>query len=126
MPDVPIDLMENGNYVLALFDGKVETEETIKIFFNPIYGDLSKQPLSNITFLIEIVIPNRLWILEGMGQLRGYRILDELAQMVDQQNVAGIGEVEILNFKASKLADTNYSVLSANIKVNSSSLKGLR
>lgn len=126
MPEVPIDLKENGNFLLTFFDGKTSTEEKIRIFFNVLNGQLDKQPLSDIIYLIEIVIPDRLWILNGIGQLRGFRILDEFVQMIDQQKVAGITEVEVLGFRARKVANSDYSVLSADIKVNSSTMKGLR
>jgi len=123
--DVEINLLETGNIVLTLFDETILTEECVKIFLNPLQGDLRKQPLSDITFTLDIVMNNSLWILTGRGELRAYRIADEFAELVDGKNVAGIGDVEITRFQAFK-SGTSYSGLSLLIKVNSSTMKGLR
>lgn len=125
LPDVTVDLMENGNISLTLFDEKVLTDNKVKIFLNPYNGSLKTMPLSDIVFVMDIIMQNTYWVLSGMGQLRPYRISDEFAQLVDGQKVAGIGEVNITNFKAYKVNDT-YSGLSLFIEINSSTLKGLR
>jgi hypothetical protein len=83
MPDVPIDLMENGNYFLNLFDGNITEEYKIRLFLNPVLGNFSKQPLSDITYLLEIVVPNKYMVLNGRGELRCILILDEISQMID-------------------------------------------
>ena len=124
-PDVTVDLMANGNVILTLFDEKVLIESQVKLFLNPFQGSLKSMPLSDITFTMDIIVPNIYWILSGMGQLRPYRISDEFAQLVDGKKVAGIGEVNITNFKSYKLNDT-YSGLTLFIEVNSSTTKGLR
>lgn len=123
--DVEVNLLETGNIVLTLFDETVLIEECVKLFLNPLQGDLRKQPLSDITFTLDIVMNNSLWILAGRGELRAYRIADEFAQLVDGKNIAGIGDVEITRFQAFK-SGTKYSGLTLLIKVNSSTLKGLR
>jgi len=124
MPDVSIDLKVNGNYILTLLNDKVLTEEKVRIFLNPIIGDLKYKPLGDIIFEIDIVVPNRCWILNGLGKLRAYRIMDEFAKMVDGQVVAGLGEVNITNFKAFSILNTDYSCLSALITTKTSTLKG--
>lgn len=123
-PDVTENLI-GKNVILTLFDENVLSEQAIKIFINPYKGDLRTQPLSNLSFVIDIVIPNSKWILHGLGQLRAYRIADEIAQLIDQKNVAGIGECEITQFKAFRINE-EYSGLSLEIKINSSTTKGLR
>jgi len=123
--NVTVDLIENDYIILTMFDETILTEEQIKIFFNPIVGSLKSQPLSEITYIMDIIIPNNYWVLHGLSQIRSFRIADEFAQDIDQQLVAGIGECEITNFKAYKVGK-NYSGLSLWIKVCSSSMKGLR
>ncbi len=123
-PNVTENLI-GKNILLTLFDETILTEQMIKVFLNPYQGNLKSQPLSDLTFVMDIVIPNNKWILNGLGQLRGYRIADEFAQMVDQKMVAGIGECEITQFRAFKVGD-DYSGLSLFININSSTMKGLR
>ena len=123
--DVTEDLMVNGNIILTLFDETVLTNSQVKVFLNPFNGSLKSMPLSDIVFTLDIIVPNLYWKLNGMGQLRPYRISDEFAQLVDGQKVAGLGEVNITNFKAYKVNET-YSGLTLFIEVNSSTLKGLR
>lgn len=124
-PNVTANLMTTGNIILTLFDEKILTDSKVKIFLNPFMGNLKTMPLSDITFTMDILVPNTYWILSGMGQLRPYRIADEFAQLVDGQKVAGIGECVVTNFKSYKLNET-YSGLTLFIEVNSSSTKGLR
>ena len=124
-PDVSVNLIETRNIILTLFDEEILDNESIKVFINPFQGDLRSQPLSNILYLIDIVIPNNKWVLHGLGQLRAYRIADEIAQMIDGQMVAGIGEVEIIDFKAFKVG-SNHSGLSLSVRINSFTMKGLR
>jgi len=122
--DVTEDLMGNGNIILTLFDETVLTNSQIKVFLNPFNGSLKSMPLSDIVFTLDIIVPNLYWKLNGMGQIRPYRIADEFAQLVDGQKVAGMGEVNITNFKAYKVNAT-YSGLTLFIEVNSSTLKGV-
>ena len=124
-PNVSVNLLDTNNIILTLFDEKILTEQQIKVFLNPLQGNLEYLPLSDLTYTLDIVIPNNKWILHGLGQLRAYRISDEFAQMVDGQMVAGIGETEITRFKTYKVGDS-YSGLSLWIRVNSSTMKGLR
>ena len=123
--DVTEDLMGNGNIILTLFDETVLTNSQVKVFLNPFNGSLKSMPLSDIVFTLDIIVPNLYWKLNGMGQIRPYRIADEFAQLVDGQKVAGMGEVNITNFKAYKVNAT-YSGLTLFIEVNSSTTKGLR
>jgi hypothetical protein len=124
-PEVTVNLLETNNIILTLFDEEILQENQVKVFLNPYQGNLKIQPLSDLTFVLDIIIPNSKWLLHGLGQLRPYRIADEFAQMVDGKMVAGIGDVEITKFTAYKVG-TQYSGLSLQIKVNSSTMKGLR
>lgn len=123
MPDVTVDLLENGNYLLTVFDDKVLEEEKVRIFLNPYSGDLRNIPIGEITYIMDIVVPNAKWILRGLGQIRAFRIADEFSKMVDGQYVAGLGQVNITNFRLFKV-NNSYSGISLFIKVNTSTLKG--
>ena len=122
--DVTEDLMVNGNIILTLFDETVLTNSQVKVFLNPFNGSLKSMPLSDIVFTLDIIVPNIYWKLNGMGQIRPYRIADEFAQLVDGKKI-GIGEANVTNFKAYKVNAT-YSGLTLFIEVNSSTTKGLR
>jgi hypothetical protein len=123
--EVSIDLLESGNIVLAPFDEDILDQQRVTIFINPLEGDLRKQPLSSLTFLVDIVVPNSKWLLRDLGEIRAFRIADEISQLVDQKNVLGIGETEISKFRIYKVGKS-YSGLSLWITVSSSTMKGLR
>lgn len=125
-PTVPIDLLEEGNFVLGFYDGSISEIEKIRVFINPISGIFNKHPLSDITYLVEVVLPSRFSILHGRGEIRPMRIFDEISQMIDQQKGIGITEAEITRFRSGRVADTTYCVYSIEISINSSTLKGLR
>ena len=124
-PTVEADLLETNNIILNLFDSEILDEQRVTLFINPYEGDLRSQPLSDLTFTIDIVVPYSKWLLNGLGQIRVFRIADEIAKDIDQKNVMGIGEYEITRFRTYKV-NNNYSGMTLWIKVNSSTLKGLR
>ena len=55
------------------------------MFVNPTEGNLKRQPLSRLTFLIEVAIPTSKWLLSGLGEIRAFRIADEITQEIDQK-----------------------------------------
>lgn len=125
-PTVDVDLLETNNIILNLFDSNILDERRVTLFINPLEGDLRSQPLSDLTFTIDIVIPYKKWIMgEFGGQLRVFRIADEIAKEIDQKNVMGIGDTEIVRFRLFKV-NNDYSGMTLWIKVNSSTLKGAR
>lgn len=125
-PDVESNLIETGHIVLTMFDGEIETEEKIKMYFYPAVGDLRSDVISNITFELDILIPISKWLLHGQGLIRPFRIMDEISQLIDQQKVAGIKEAKITDFRCFRVEKSNYGCLSALIKIKSSAMKGLR
>lgn len=125
-PTVPVDLLEEGNFVLGFFDGTISEQENIKLFLAPLSGILNRYPLSEIIYLVEVVLPNRYSILHGRNEIRPMRIFDEISQMIDQQRGIGIAEAEITRFRSGRISETNYCVYSIEISINSSTQKGLR
>lgn len=123
-PNVTEDLIESRNIILAPFDDRILTEEKVILFVNPLRGNLNNQPLSDLIFLVDIIIPTSKWLLNGLGQIRAFRIADLIARDVDQKRIMGVKENEVTEFRIFKV-NNNYSGLSLTIKVNSSSMKGL-
>lgn len=127
-PDVSINMLKEGYYFINFFDGSIPEKDKIRLFVNFIDGDFSR-PTSGtgtLDFLIEIVIPMKYWVLSGKSELRAVNVLDEIAMMIDQQLGFGIGQARVTRCRSSKVSGADYNVMSANIRVNSSSLKGLR
>jgi hypothetical protein len=125
-PNIEEDPIDNGYIIPSLFDGKIPDQETVRLFLSPIIGNFKSYPLSDIGFEVNIVLPISKFILSGAGTFRPFRIMDEIAQNIDQQNVAGIGETEITGFKCFKLENSSYLYMSSLIKISSSTMKGLR
>lgn len=125
-PEVTINLYKNGYYFINFFDGNIPDKEQVRLFLNFVDADFSRQPLSRITYLVEILIPSKYWTINGKAELRGRKILDEIAIMIDQQLGYGIGEAQITGCHSTRVGTTGYNVMSANIVINSSTLKGLR
>jgi hypothetical protein len=124
--DVEISLLESGNIILTPFDPTTLSEESIRVFLNPLEGSFnSLLPISDLTFLIDIILPVNKWLIEGMGQIRCFRLADEISQLLDQQKAMGMTESEITKFRIYKV-DDKYAGMSLWIKVNSSAMKGLR
>jgi len=124
-PNVTENLLETGHIILTPFNSTILSEQKVCMFINPYSGNLEKQPLSNLVYLIDIVIPSSKWLLSGLGEIRAFRISDEISKLIDKQRVMGITETEITQFKIYKVGDS-YSGLSLWIRVNSSTMKGLR
>ena len=122
---VSTNLLESGNIILTPFDPTVLTEEAMRMFINPLEGSFNSSSLSDLVFLIDVIVPINKWLISGMGQIRVFRIFDELSQDIDQQRVMGITQSEITKFRIYKV-DDKYAGMSVWVKVNSSSMKGLR
>lgn len=120
--DVSIDLIENGNIILTLYNESIITSKGVYLFLNPLRGDLSKQPLSDLSYSLDVIMDTTLWIIQGKGELRAYRIADEFAKLVDGKNITGIGDVVITKFDSFKLGN-DFSGLSLLIKINNTTLR---
>lgn len=124
-PDITENLIDTGHIVLTPYEEDILDDEMIKVFINPLKGKLRHQPLSNLDYVIDIIIPTRKWILHGRGELRGFRAADEIAQLIDEKDILGIGKCVIDDFEVFKL-NNHYSGLSMKINVNSSTQKDFR
>lgn len=116
------EFIDSDTVILTPFDERVMTSEIAKIFLNPMRGSLKKKPLSDIKFVLDIVIPTDKWRIKESGlRMRAFRILDEYSKLIDGKNIAGIGPVEITEFEVVSVG--SHTVLKALIIVNSSTLK---
>lgn len=114
---------ENPNIILKPFDNTVLTSNMVKLFINPMEGNLKKKPTDDIRFAIDICCPHSCWIIEGQGYLRPFRIAKYISELIDGQvEIMGVGQTEIESFRIYKLNE-NYSTLTLFIKVNSVTIK---
>ena len=90
-PDVVVDLYEQENYLLTIFDEAIPESEKVRIFLNPYVGSFKNLGIGDISYEMDIVVPKSKWLLKGMGKLRAFCIANEFNKMVDGKPVAGIG-----------------------------------
>lgn len=121
-PDVVVDLYEQENYLLTIFDEAIPESEKVRIFLNPYVGSFKNLGIGDISYEMDIVVPKSKWLLKGMGKLRAFCIANEFNKMVDGKPVAGIGNTSIDNFKVFKI-NAIYSCLSVIINTKTSTLK---
>lgn len=116
MPDVTINLIEEGYCFPNYFDGEPVEDERIRVFLN-IMGSPLSEPIDTVTFLLEIVMPDKYYTLHGRGENRAIRIMDEVAKTVDQQLGIGVGETTLKNLRVTRPQNMKYHVASVNIMV---------
>ena len=111
----------NENFRFTIYDEDVIKDNKIMIFFNPIEHDFRSPSMSIEIFQIDLVVPNKDWVIKQGAdvELRAYSIMNELAQQIDQQNVAGVGKVEISQSRVQSI-NKGYSIISAMITVANS------
>lgn len=113
----------NNNIILKPFDNTILTENLVKLFINPIEGNLKRKPIDEVKFIIDICCPHSCWIIDGQGYLRPFRIAKYICELLDGQNeIMGIGQIEVEYFKIFKLSE-NYSCLTLFLKVNTVTIK---
>lgn len=124
-PDIEDMLTETGDLVLSPFDNRVLTESKIKMFYYPLRGNMKNKSVSPDVYEFDIVCPLQYWIINrtgvGLGDSRPFLMAYEIAKQIDNKNVAGIGTVEITDWRVGKVND-NYAVLSLFIEVNNANV----
>lgn len=120
-PDVEDDLIYT-NIFLTPFSDDLTTKGKVFVFINPLKGNFKPQPIGEELYVIDIIVPLENWVIRGEGQLRAFRIAHEISKMIDAQEVAGLGEVEISEFKVYKLNE-HFAGLSLFVEVNSVTAK---
>lgn len=128
LPDVnPMEVREN-NLTLALFNPEILEETKTHIFFYPLNGTFnSNNVVAEDAYALDILIPYDYWIIDGTGELRAFAMADEIANVIDQKRVSGIGSVRIVSWNTYRI--TNRFVflgLSLIIKVKNPSITELK
>lgn len=122
LPDIDMrtDLITDGTIILTPFDKNVLAKEKIKIFFTPIDIDFGngKDVLNTTYYMIDIMVPTSKWRLSN-GEFRAYMIAYEIAQTIDNKNIAGLGKVNIVDRAIQGKVTDTFSGLNFKIAVDS-------
>ena len=111
----------DGNIVLNGFDESVLKEAKVKIFFHPYESRSFTRVLHSDIYIMDIVVPNKFWVLEGKGTWRAYAIAHEVSKEIDNKDIAGLGKCEITGYKQSRIG-SSYTGLRLMIKVDNASI----
>lgn len=117
----PLDVKDD-NFILTKFNDKILRESKIVIFFNPYEGSFTHRASNVSTYTMDIIVPYDYWIIEDTGELRAYSIAHEIAKVIDQKNVAGIGLVDIASWESYKV-NNSFSGLTLAIRVTDGTVK---
>lgn len=113
---------QDGHFVLKHFDETILSENKIKIFFHPLKPINFTKPLYSDIYIMEIVIPNDYWVLEGKGTWRATAMAYEIAKEIDNKEIAGLGKCYILDYDDNQSVGTSYSKLVLYIRVDNASV----
>lgn len=127
-PPVSPIRVRDRNFKFVLFDDNIVTDTQILIFFNPVMNNYRGITLSVDTFTMDVVIPNRYWIMYNNGdiELRAYEIAYEVAKAIDGKNITGIGDVEVVSAQTGRVGSKGISVISITIEVKNTATKVLK
>ena len=118
------DVLKN-NIVLTKFDKDVLSETQIKLFFTTQNINFVKgRTLEDTIYTMEIVLLDKYWTIYSNMVERPVEIAYEISRSIDQQRIAGIGEVWVSNLSTGKVND-DYSVASLKIAVADGTIKGM-
>lgn len=124
-PNVNVDLIESGHIVINLFDDGILDEQRVTVFINFVDGNFEREPLSTLLFSVDVVVPYNKWTLRGLGKIRAISIMNEIAKDIDQKKVMGMTDAKVTRAKTIKV-NQSYSAMTSLIRINSSTMKGLR
>ena len=118
----PQDVLRD-NIVLTKFSEEVLTERRVTIFFSSLRGNFRrKSVVSEDTYAMDIIIPNKHWYCYEEMVERAFVIAEEVSKSIDQKRIAGIGEVFISEWKTYKLND-RHAGLTLFINVSNATIK---
>lgn len=119
-PDITKNIINEYIYLMP-FNEKTLNDSKVMIFYYPEYGDLRRKPTGTHRFLMDIICPYSAWIFQG--KMRPIEIANEVSKLIDGKNIAGVGEVNITNYKSGKLDET-YGFFTLFIEIESVTTKG--
>ena len=121
--DVNAGSVLRDNVVLTKFNETILTETKILMFLTTDSIRFSRgRVLDDTIYNLDIVLPNHKWTIYSNMIERPMAIADEIAKSIDQQRVAGIGEVWISAVNTGKVNST-YSFLNLKISVANATYK---
>lgn len=106
LPDVEADEVKKKNFILTKFNDKIITETKILMFVNPLRGRFTGSASSDDFYEINIIVPRDYWIIGNTSEIRAFEIAYEIGQSLDQKNIAGVGDVKIVNWDTWKVNDS--------------------
>ena len=123
--DVNAGIVLKDNIVLTKFNPNILTETKILMFLTTDIIRFGRGRVTDDTiYNLDIVLPNDKWTIYSNMVERPLAIADEIAKSIDQQRVAGIGEVWISSVNTGKVND-DYAVLNLKISVANGTTKGV-
>lgn len=122
LPNVNYVEVKDSSFVMTKFNPEILKETKTMIFFNPQRGRFTGQVTAGDMYQMDIIIPYTYWVIKNTSELRAYSIAHEVAQVIDQKNVAGIGNVEITGWESYKVDDT-FSGLTLYMEVTNATYK---
>lgn len=106
LDNVGLVTVKNENFILAPFNPEVLSSTKTMLFLNPFSGRFGKGVAADDVYTLDIIAPYDFWIIGETSELRVYSIAHQVARSVDQKNIAGVGNIVIVNYKAYKVDDT--------------------
>jgi len=109
-PNIDVNKVNPVNSTIYLLphDPTVISQDAVKLFINPHVGNLKNTPNQGQaieTYLIDIVVPNAMWLLSGQAKIRPFRIANEISLMIDGQPIAGTRKTYIDKYQVISLDD---------------------
>ena len=122
-PDVSAREVRDKNFVFTHFNEDILVETQILVFVNPNRGRFpSNRVVAGDIYRMDIIIPNRYWMIGDTLELRAFSIAHEIALEIDNKNIAGVGSVIITDWDSYKVND-KYSGLTLLIEVSNVAVK---
>jgi hypothetical protein len=122
LPDVNDNLI-NKNIILSPFSDEILNDMQVKIFFNPYEGNLQNVGIGYDVYVLDIIVPIKYWLISGKGEIRVFRIAKEIANVLDNQYIAGNNRVNITRYRLFKV-NNSYAGLTLWINVSNATVKG--
>ena len=121
IPDVSPKKVFDDNVYFKIYTEEVLSDEKVVLFLNPVEQDYSNLSLGLDFYQLDIVVPEAAWEIRTdlEREIRAYSILHEIAKEIDQQKIAGIGEVTIQTSFMQSMTK-GYAIVSTTIMVNTS------
>jgi len=122
LPDVNDNLIGKNIHLTPISEDILEAT-SVKIFINPYEGNLKNTPIGYDTYIIDIVVPIRYWLITGRGEIRPFRIAREIANTLDNQYIAGTERINIVKYRLFKVNEL-YAGLSIWLDVANATVRG--